>query len=221
MSDRAGRRDLWTERADGTGSAELVLDEESRRSLAPLLQGFYSPDGAWLVYREGGAAAGPGGIFGIPLATDSVPLPLVVTEFSVRSPTLSPDGRWLAYISNESGQYDVYVRPFPDVDSGRLLVSTDGGSEPVWAHNGRELFYRNGADELVAVQVSAGSSFAWDRQDVLFSMSDYLPGDGHSMYDVSPDDQRFVMLRLGDTAPASELIMVTNFFEELTRLVPN
>ena len=84
------------------------------------------------------------------------------------------------------------------MDSGRRQVSSDGGEEPVWSHSGRELFYRNGANELVAVQVSAGSSFDWDRQDVLFSMADYLSSDGHPQYDVSPDDQRFVMLRIGD-----------------------
>ena len=91
----------------------------------------------------------------------------------------------------------------------------------MFAHSGRELFYRNGANELVAVQVSEGSSFAWDRQDVLFSMADYLPSNGGPMYDVSPDDRRFVMLRTGDAGSDSELIIVTNFFEELRQRMGN
>ena len=87
--------------------------------------------------------------------------------------------------------------------------------EPVWAHSGRELFYRNGANELVAVQVIAGSSFAWERQDVLFSTADFLQRGAHPQYDVSPDDQRFVMLRMGTEGEDSQLILVTNWFEEL------
>ena len=199
ISNRAGQDDLWTKRADGSGSVDVVLDRESRTPEA-----FYSPDSTWLVYREGGGGTGVGDIFATRPEMDSIAVPLVVAESGARSPTLSPDGRWLAYVSNEAGRNEIYVRPFPDADSGRWLVSPDGGVEPLWAHSGRELFYRNGANELVAVQVSAGSSFAWDRQDVLFSMADYLTSNGsHPMYDVSPDDQRFVMLRVGDEGAAS------------------
>ena len=211
ISNRAGEDDLWTKRADGSGSADLVLDRESRTPEA-----FYSPDSTWLVFREGGGGSRVGDIFAIRPGVDSIAVPLAATDFGARSPTLSPDGRWLAYVSNEAGREEIYVRPFPDADSGRWLVSPDGGVEPVWAHSGRELFYRNGANELVAVQVSAGSSFAWDSQVVLFSMDDYLPSNGAPMYDVSPDDQRFVMLRIGvGLGSDSELILVENWAEEL------
>ena len=217
ISNRAGQDDLWTKRADGSGSVDVVLDRGSRTPEA-----FYSPDSTWLVFREGGGGSAFGDIFAIRPGGDSIAVPLAATDFGARSPTLSPDGRWLAYVSNEAGREEVYVRPFPDADSGRWLVSPDGGVEPVWAHSGRELFYRNGANELVAVQVSAASSFAWDRQDVLFSMADYLPSGGSPMYDVSPDDQRFVMLRTGNEEnAASELILVENWFEELRERVPN
>ncbi len=193
------------------GISQPPLDRERQ-----IVEGLYSPDGTWLVFREGGGGSAFGDIFAVRPAMDSMAVPLVVTDFGARSPTLSPDGRWLAYVSNEAGREEIYVRPFPDADSGRWLVSPDGGVEPVWAHSGRELFYRNGANELVAVQVSAGSSFAWDRQDVLFSMADYLTSDGSPMYDVSPDDQRFVMLRVGEMGTDNtELILVENFFEEL------
>jgi serine/threonine-protein kinase len=217
ISNRAGEDDLWTKRADGSGSADVVLDRERRTPEA-----FYSPDSTWIVFREGGGGSAVGDIFAIRPGVDSIAVPLAATDFGARSPTLSPDGRWLAYVSNEAGREEIYVRPFPDADSGRWLVSPDGGVEPVWAHSGRELFYRNGANELVAVQVSAGSSFAWDSQAVLFSMDDYLPSDGAPMYDVSPDDQRFVMLRIGgDETTDAELIMVTNFFEELRQRMGN
>ena len=217
MSNRAGQRDLWSRRADGSGAAELVLDRELL-----INDGFYSVDGTWLVFREGTTTGGTADIFAIRPGMDSVAVPLVATEFIEHSPRLSPNDRWLAYVSNESARDEVYVRRFPDATSPRWQVSTDGGVDPVWAHSGQELFYRNGANELVAVQVTGDPTFAADQQDVLFSMDDYLPSDGHPLYDVTADDQRFVMLRISDEeTAASELILVENFFEELKRLVPN
>ena len=175
-------------------------------------EGFYSPDGRWRVFFQGPVV---GDLFAI-AAMDSVPVPLVATEFNEYAPALSPDGRWLAYVSNNTGRDEVYVRPFPDASSGLVQVSTDGGFSPVWAHSGRELFYKNGANELVAVQVTGDPTFVAGRQVVLFSMADYLRGGGHPMYDVHPNDQQFVMLRTGDDeAAASELILVENWVEEL------
>ena len=90
----------------------------------------------------------------------------------------------------------------------------------MWSHGGRELFYRNGANELVAVQVGADAPFAWDRRDVLFSMADFLLSDGRPQYDVSPDDERFVMLRFEEGA-GIELILIEDFFEELKERTGN
>ena len=84
----------------------------------------------------------------------------------------------------------------------------------MWAHSGRELFYRNASNELVAVQVDAGSSFGWDQGEVLFSMADYLLSNGRAQYDVSPDDQRFVMLRFADGG-GMELVLLPDFFDGL------
>ena len=208
-SNRAGNPDVWTKRADGSGVAELVLDQE-----VGISEGRYSSDGTWLVFREGANLAAD--IYAIRPGVDSVAVPLEVTEFQERSISLSPDGRWMAYASNNTGREEVYVRPFPDAGSGLVQVSTDGGLEPVWAHSGRELFYRNGANELVAVQVTGDPTFAAGQQEVLFSMADYQPSNGNPMYTVSPDDQRFVMLRMGDEAAGSaETYLVTNWFEEL------
>ena len=218
ISNRAGQQDLWTKRADGSGTAELVQDRERT-----IHEGFYSPDGTWLIFREGSTDLGSDDIYTIRPGVDSVAIELVATEFSENSPALSPNGRWLAYVSDRSGRYEVYVRPFPDAGASLQQVSADGGVEPVWAHSGRELFYRNGANELVAVQVTGDSTFTRGEQDVLFSMTDYLIGDGHPMYDVTPDDQRFVMLRIEDEDVESdtELILVTNWFEELRERMGN
>ena len=210
VSNRAGQFDLWTKRADGTGAAELVLDRES-----DIWEGFYSPDGTWLISREGDLATYRGDIYAIRPGLDSVPVPLVATEFSESSPTLSPNGRWLAYVSNGSGREEIYVSPFPDVGSARVPVSTDGGREVVWAHGGRELFYRNAANAMVAVQFREDPTFDPGRRDPLFSMAGYLGSTGHPGFDVSPDDQRFVMLRSAEADSDTELILVENWAEEL------
>ena len=215
LSNRAGNVDVWTKRADGSGTAELVLDRETM-----VMEAMYSTDGTWLLFREGTSVAA--GIYGVRLPMDNAVVPLEVTEFRELSFSLSPDGRWLAYVSNRTGSNEVFVRPFPDAGASLQQVSANGGTEPVWAHSGRELFYVNGANELVAVQVSTDPGFAPGQQEVLFSAAGYMRATTHSMYDVSPDDQRFVMLRIGaDVAAAAEVILVTNFFEELKRLVPN
>jgi Tol biopolymer transport system component len=174
-----------------------------------------------LVFEEIGEESGRSEILAIRTSVDSILIPIVVRPgFNAHAPALSPDGRWIAYSSDESGQEEVYVRPFPDANSGRWQVSTNGGAEPLWARGGRELFYRNGAGELVAVQVAEGSSFAWARQDVLFSTAGYFSGNQHHpLYDVHPDGRRFVMFRSSKGGPW-ELILVQGFFEELKRLGP-
>ena len=213
VSNREGDYRLWTKRADGSGTADLVLDRE-----AQIWEGLYSSDGTWLVFRDGPTTAAD--IYAIRPGVDSVAVPLEVTEFQERSVALSPNGRWLAYVSNRSGRDEVYVRPFPDAGASLQQVSADGGVEPVWAHSSRELFYRNGANELVTVEVTDDPTLRVGQQEVLFSMEDYLTSNGHPMYDVSPDDQRFVMLRVGaEGVDDTELILVENFFEELRERV--
>ena len=216
VSNRAGSRvgtqNLWTTPADGSGTAEPVQEQE-----AQIWEGLLSLDGTWLVFREGQTASAD--IYAIRPGVDSEAVPLVVTESSERSIALSPDGRWLAYVSNRSERDEVYVQPFPD--GGSLVqVSIEGGVEPVWAHRGRELFYRNGSNELVAVDFTDDPTFEVVGQQVLFSMADYLISNGRPMYDVSPDDQRFVMLRI-DAVEDTELIWVENWAEELRERVPN
>ena len=130
-------------------------------------------------------------------------------------PTLSPDGRWLAYVSNTTGRFEVYVRPFPEVNAAVWQVSTTGGAEPRWAHSGRELFFRTDARQMVSVPVTAGEAFSWGEPQVLFSNENYRTADNGRMWDVAPGDQRFLMLRIVPSEVPTELIVVENFFEEL------
>ncbi len=159
-------------------------------------------------------------IFMIRAIADSVATPLVASEFDEVAPALSADGRWLAYVSNRGGEENVYVRPFPEADT-EIQVSANGGTEPVWARNRPELYYRNGSDEMVAVPLLPGDKFVTGTEQVLFPAAAYRNDSFHAAYDVSIDDKRFVMIRISDSGSLDEeLIAVENWFEELKRLVP-
>ena len=139
------------------------------------------------------------------------------TPFIERNAEISPDGRWLAYESNESGQYEIYVRPFPNVNSGRSQPSTTGGTQPLWAKSSPELFYVAPSGALMTVPFEPGSTWKAGTPVRLF---DWPPGPS---YDVSADG-RFLMLKpvVGpESKPApSSLVVVQHFDKELKRLVP-
>ncbi len=213
---------VWSKRADGTGEAVLVLDEE--RGFA---QGSWSPDGEWLVLRAAATVAvglGLRDILAFRPGEDSAAIPLVATpEFAEGAPALSPDGRWLAYSSNETGSYEVFVRPLPDVNSARVRVSRDGGLGPLWAHSGRELFFVDEDRGLVAAQFDPGSGQVLAQETLFTIPAGYQVSPGDNFYDITSDDQRFLMVRPYEgegEAAATEVIVVENFFEELKERVP-
>ena len=191
LSDRAGTRSIWSKRADGVGEPEMLMDYERN-----LPSGFWSPDGEWLVFRVGAAGGANRDILGFRPGVDSAAVPLVATDFAENSPAISPDGRWLAYASDESGLHEVYVRPFPDVNTGRWLVSNGGGRTPLWAHSGRELFFLASDGGFMAAQVETTPSFRVTEIERLFELP---PTTSVSVsagwYDVTSDDQRFLMAR--------------------------
>jgi serine/threonine-protein kinase len=225
ISQRAGAMDLYVKPADGTGSAEILLDLDP-----DINEGVWSPDGTWLVIRTGGLASGAPGnrdIWGIRPGIDSVPLPLVAAEWDEKALALSPDGKWLAYESNESGTDEVYVRPFPDTEAGKWQVSTDGGTAPVWAHSGRELFYVKPSDgrTMMVAAVETEPTFSVGERRALFPLGgEYWLSGQYAAYDVALDDEHFFLVRrraLGDERVAGTLIIVDNWFEELMAKVGN
>jgi serine/threonine-protein kinase len=152
---------------------------------------------------------------------------LVHTQFSERNGVVSPDGRWLAYESNASGRLEIYVRPFPQVDGGQWLVSTNGGSRPLWARDGRELFYLSEDGTLMSVPVEQTSAWrAGSPRQVLQTayFPAAVPGFNYRPYDISPEGTRFLMIKqLAETEPRPGqrgIIVVTNWLDELRRLVP-
>ena len=151
------------------------------------------------------------------------------------APKISPDGRWLAYQSNESGQYEIYVRPFPDVDSGgRWQVSNSGGTSPLWSPSGRELFYRSG-DSTIVVPVETEPTFEHGNPEILFKgqyVSFNLGPIILTPWDIHPDGKRFLMIKPPvetSTEPVTDestsvvprkINIVLNWFEELKDRVP-
>jgi serine/threonine-protein kinase len=209
-SNVAGSIDVWTKRADG--SAKAVRQFHEKRNVYGAR---WSPDGKWLIFQTGTAGLGAGDILGIRPGIDTAGVPLVATKFTEWSPSLSPDGRWLAYTSNESGQFEVYVVPFPNTSAAKWAVSTRGGTEPLWAHGGRELFYRDGAGNLVAVEVETTPTFSIGHSTALFHAAVFSSFPGAPQYALAPDDRRFLMIRPVSASTPDKLIMVENWFEEL------
>ena len=202
--------DLWTKRADG--SARAVRQLHYGDALAEAL---WSHDGKWLIFRTSVANTDNGDILAIRPGIDTVPVPLAATKFSALSPTLSPDDRWLAYSSNETGRDEVYVVPFPNAGSAKWMVSTRGGTEPLWSHRGNELFYRDGAGNMVSAEVKTSPTFSLGATAVLFPASLYAAYDLHRQYDISKDDSRFIMIRQIGATSTEQLVVVDNWFEEL------
>ena len=140
---------------------------------------------------------------------------LVGTPARERYPDLSPDGRWITYSSDESGQSEVFVRPFPNVDEGKWQISR-GGTKPLWSAQGDEIFYRNG-NQVMSVSVRSTDPFDYTVPRLLFEGS-YDEGYNRD-WDVTPDGQRFLMMKANEVE-TGDFVIVLNFFDELKRLVP-
>jgi len=218
-SNRSGAMNLYSQAADGTGTVERLTTSPNRHSAESI-----TPDGTRAIGWEFAPKA-LGDIVSFSLTSPSNAEPLVHTRFNEVFPQLSPDGRYLAYQSNESGKQEIHVRPFPQVDSGHWQVSTAGGTRAAWARNGRELFYFDGSNTFTAVPVqTSGPTFIVGRPAKVFDTTAYFTQNPARAYDVSPDGQRFLMVKnnpAGDPngTPAS-MVVVEHWIEDLRRLVP-
>jgi len=210
----AGDTDIFRQAADGTGTAERIAEGGGQAFPSSFL-----PNATGILLRMNELTGDPSDDVGVLMLDGSDrPQPLLDTQFAERNPVISPDGRWMAYVSSESGTEQIYVRPFPDVNAGRWQVSTNGGSQPTWSPDGSELYYRDG-EAMIAVPVQTDPVFSPGRPAQLFEDRYFAGGAGRS-YDVAPDG-RFLMVKAQETQQsAGRIIIVQNWFEELERLVP-
>jgi Tol biopolymer transport system component len=207
---RGGIIGMFLQDAGGAGKAESLLVGPSAMGVAAFV-----PDRREVVvFITGNAGSWDVGL--VPLEGERAPKLLLGTRFNEFYPALSPDGRWLAYVSDESGQNEVYVRSFPDL-GGKVLVSQSGGSEPVWSRDGRELFYRGFdrlATPLMAAALRTSPTFAVVGRTPLFDLSEFEAAVPHANYDVTADGKGFLLVSQGRV---SQMVLVQNWTEEVGR----
>ena len=170
-----------------------------------------TPDGRAIVYRAD-APNTTRDIWLLPLSGERKAVPLLNTTYDEKQPRVSPDAKWLAYVSNESGREEVYVRPLMTA-AGRVLVSAGGAGEPVWAPDARHLYYRT-ADRLIEATLTVGPSLGIASRRVVFS-GPYASDVFHANYDVAPDGRSFLMIR--PATSVQRLVMVVNWGRILRR----
>ena len=213
-SSRLGNYDVFWKRADGSDEAEALLTRQNGQF--PMSS---TRDGRYLGYYEVNPDTG-WDLWVLPTGGDRVPEPFLVTSANERAQAFSPDGRWLAYVSDETGRDEIYVQAFPG-PGGKQQISPEGGREPHWAASGREIFYRNDG-KMMAAAVQLSPEFRAAAPETLFE-GVFLESPsifGYPRYDVTADGQRFLMV-VGDERPVhTQLRFVFNWFDELRRLAP-
>ena len=203
---------LFWQPADGSASAEELTKKPLSSNNVP---GSWSPDGRVLAFMETNPNLQ---LYTLPLK-DGNAQPFLHTSSSETAPRFSPDAHFIAYASDESGRYEICVRPYPG-PAGKWQISTEGGTEPVWNPKGRELFYRSGS-KMMAVEVTTQETFSAGKPKMLFEGT-YVPTPrSFPDYDISPDGQRFLMLKANEQVQApTQIDVVVNWTEELKQKIP-
>ena len=207
-----GRRSIHRQPVDGSAQPEQLDTSDNLRIVMS-----WSPDGRFISFGESRPSRDVGIL---PTEGNEKPFYLIDSPANECCAVFSPDGKWLAYVSDESGRDQVYVRPFPEPDT-KILISQEGGQEPVWSSDGREPFFRSG-DRMMSVSLQTSPRFAAGKPVVLFEGSYRGPDSnpaGYQYYDISRDGQKFLMVR--EEEQQTPIHVILNWFEELKRLVPN
>ncbi len=216
-TERNGAANIWLRPADGSGSPEPLTNLPE----AGLFAESFSPDGKQLLIT---GQIPPFNIGLLSMGASAAPKPLLESKFDQFNAQISPDGRWVAYQSNESGRTEIYVRPFPNVNTGCWQITTEGGTRPSWNKNGREIFYYLPPGTMMLVPVETGTSFKAGVPRVLFK-GDYPAPVNRTQYSVTPDGRRFLMIKdarakFGIGALQQQVNIVLNWLEELKQRVP-
>jgi serine/threonine protein kinase len=216
---------IYWKKADGTGTAEHIFSMPDRMISPQSL----SKDGDILVLTEMTFTPVQSDIGMLSMEGDREREPLLQEKYSEFNPQLSPDGKWMAYVSDESGQIQIYVRPFPQVDASKYQIPNGIGYGPLWSPDGKELFYRNG-EEVVAVPVETEPIFKAGNPEILFRenyFSDFMTQRVCTLWDVHPDGKRFLMIKQPERTKEEieaefprKINIILNWFEELKEKVP-
>jgi len=218
-SPPGGQPTLWWQAVDG-GTPPEPLGEGG----PPRFPSDFSPRERVLAYTEEKEFGNPD-IWLLPLDDPAHPRPFLSTPFRESGATFSPDGTWIAYVSNESGRNEVYVRPWPG-PGPKIQISSEGGTDPIWSRNGKELFYRSG-EKMMAVAVTTQPAFQPSKPQLLWearyahgmSSSCGPPGTTEGNYDVTTDGRRFLMIKdVHEDLVSTRIVVVLNFAEELKAL---
>jgi serine/threonine-protein kinase len=220
-----GNPNLYVQSADGTGPVERLTTNDFAQFATAV-----TPDGSRVILISPNAVSGIGSLAAVDMFTAPIDVrgqsaaPLLQSPAQKIAADISPDGRWLAYQSDESGRREVWVRPFPNVDAARRQISNEGGTRPAWSRTGDELFYLDGNDQLTAVRFQASGTTFIPGKPVRVLNAKYVAGSttrGYDLrsYDVSADGHRFLMLKetagASTSAPLLTMTVVVNWIEEL------
>ena len=212
-SEAAGRMEIFHHRPDGIGQPEQITDTAEAK-LVPFPNAV-TKDGKQVIFRSGQGSR-KNDLFVVDVGGDRKGRPLIATEHDERNADLSPDGRFIVFESDLSGRFEVYVRPFPDVDAGQWPVSTAGGQEPRWSPTGREIFYLAG-NRMMAVEVDTSRDIVLKKPAPVFDVSPYYFGGAGRNYDVTRDGKQFIMVTNPVNAETRTIPIevVLNWSEEL------
>jgi len=217
---KAGTMTMWWMPADRSAPEERITTVGARQGLVS-----FSPDGQYAAFNQMESDGTGVNIWVLPMTGDRTPRPFIKSKFHEASARFSPDGKWVAYCTNESGRPEVFVQPWPG-PGPKIQISSDGGTDPIFRRDGKELYYRNG-DKMMVVAITTQPTFQASRPQLLWegsyshgmSSSCGPPGTTEASYDVTADGQRFLMVKDRDQDAAStRVVVVLNFSEELKRL---
>jgi len=211
VASRSPLRHFMRKAADGSGTEETLAGTDRH-----LHSGSWSPKGDALI---AGAVQGAEELWILQKRDTWTLRPYLKAAFRLTGPVISPDGRWLAYASSENNRGEIYVQAFPE-PGGKYQISTDGGAEPVWAKNGRELFYRNG-DKMMAVSIDTHSQVPNAGTPAMLFEGRFAASSNDAWYDVSADGQHFLMLTPGDALAPDSIVVIHDWMNEVTALAPS
>jgi len=209
ISTRGNTTAVWRQAADGSAPAELLYQPE----VEPF-EALVSPDMQWLIVRTAPGAKYSRDILAVPMTGERKVTVLVTSPHTESLPRLSHNGKWLVYQSNETGRFEIYVRPFPG-SGARVQVSDNGGTEAIWDRSGKTLYYRGPLGEVIAVNVTTDTNFSIGSRNTVLT-GEYLTDSSHPNWDVSPDGKFLMLQRAG---AESQTIVVHNWIRELREKV--